>query len=419
MKEYAALIALDWSDTKHDGALLAAGQARPERFIVTQKPEAIETWALELQRRFEGKPVAIILEQSKGALIHALLKYEFLVLYPVHPATLARYREAFAPSGAKDDPTDAQFLLEILQRHRERLKPWTPDSAQTRTLQYLVESRRTLVNDRKRLGNRLTALLKGYFPQVLELFPKMGRRVLSDFVLSYPTLEAAQAAADEELKTFFRSHSSGYKALLEKRIALIRSAIPLTNDAAILATAPLLAKALAEQINSLVSLIEEFDSKIEAAFLAHEDAAIFASLPAAGECLAPRLLAAFGSQRERFTSADEFQRFSGIAPVIERSGKHSWTRWRYSCNKFLRQSFHEWAGITIKHSLWAKAYYAMQRAKGKSHASAVRALAFKWIRILFRLWKDSKQYSEMKYLESLQRSGSPIIKFMAAGPLPA
>jgi transposase len=419
MESYAALVAFDWSDTKHDGAVLPRGEQTPERFILTQRPESIEAWALSLRARFNGSPVAVILEQSKGALIHALLKYDFLVLYPVHPATLARYREAFAPSGAKDDPTDTQLLLEILQRHPERLKRWDPDSTQTRILQYLVETRRTLVNDRKRLGNRLTSLLKGYFPQVLELFPKMGRKILSDFVIAYPTLEAAQAAPDEELHAFFRSHCSGYRVLLERRVALIRAALPLTNDAAILNTAPLLAKALAEQMNALVALIEEFDRKIDAVFSSHPDAPIFASLPAAGECLAPRLLSAFGSKRERFSCADEFERFSGIAPVIERSGKHCWVRWRYNCNKFLRQSIQEWAGVTIKYSLWARAYYAMQRAKGKPHPTAVRALAYKWIRILFRLWKDSSRYSEIKYIESLQRSGSPIIKFMAEHRLPA
>lgn len=418
MEAYAALVAFDWSDTKHDGALLAKGEQSPERFILAQRPEFIEAWALAIRARFNGSPVAVILEQSKGALIHALVKYDFLVLYPVHPATLARYREAFTPSGAKDDPTDTQLLLEILQRHPERLRSWNPDSAQTRTLQYLVESRRTLVNDRKRLGNRLTALLKGYFPQVLELFPKMGRKVLSDFVIAYPTLQVAQEASDDKLRAFFRSHCSGYKALLEKRIMLIRSALPLTNDAAILSTAPLLAKALAEQINSLVTLINEFDQRIDAVFSSHPDAPIFSSLPAAGKCLAPRLLSAFGSQRDRFSCADEFERFSGIAPVIERSGKHSWVRWRYNCNKFLRQSIQEWAGVTIKHSLWAKAYYAMQRAKGKSHPSALRALAYKWIRILFRLWKNSARYSELKYIQSLQQSGSPIIKFMAEHRLP-
>lgn len=247
----------------------------------------------------------------------------------------------------------------------------------------------------------------------------MGRKVLSDFVITYPSLEQVRAASDEDLKHSFRSHSSGHKTLLEKRIALIRAAIPLTTDPAILATAPLIAKALAEQINALITLIETFDEKIENVFSKHKDFAIFNSLPSAGECLAPRLLAAFGSRRERFSSAEEFQRFSGIAPVIERSGKHSWTRWRYSCNKFLRQSFHEWAGITIKHSLWAKAFYSMQRSKGKSHPKAVRALAFKWIRILFRLWKNSEAYSEITYLKSLQRTGSPIFRFIVDNPLKA
>lgn len=267
MESYAALVALDWSDAKHDGCLKHNGKV--ERFILRQRPEAIEEWAVALRARFDGAPIAVILEQSKGPLIHALLKYDFLVLYPVHPATLARYREAFAPSGAKDDPTDAEFLLDILEKHPDKLRKWDPDTVETRTLQSLVEARRLLVDDRKRLGNRLTALLKAYFPLVLELFPKMGRVVLCDFVLRYPTLEKAQDADDEELRHFFRSHRSGYKSLLEKRIATIREAIPLTNDAAVMATAPLVARSLAQQILCVVSLIEEFDEKIAATFAAH------------------------------------------------------------------------------------------------------------------------------------------------------
>jgi hypothetical protein len=46
----------------------------------------------------------------------------------------------------------------------------------------------------------------------------------------------------------------------------------------------------------------------------------------------------------------------------------------YSCPKFLRQSFHEYAGESIEHSFWARAYYDGQRAKGKSHQAAVRSL---------------------------------------------
>ena len=133
-------------------------------------------------------------------------------------------------------------------------------------------------------------------------------------------------------------------------------------------------------------------------------------------CIRDRLLVAFGADRARFSSASELQKYLGIAPVLERSGNSSWVHWRYNCNKFLRQSIHEWAGITIRHSLWARAYYAMQRKKGKSHPIAVRALAFKWIRIIFRLWQDRKVYSEATYLAALQRNGSPIMKFLAENP---
>jgi hypothetical protein len=53
------------------------------------------------------------LEQSRGPLIYALLKYDFLILYPINPKTLARFREAFTPSRAKDDPRDAEYLVSV------------------------------------------------------------------------------------------------------------------------------------------------------------------------------------------------------------------------------------------------------------------------------------------------------------------
>jgi transposase len=124
--------------------------------------------------------------------------------------------------------------------------------------------------------------------------------------------------------------------------------------------------------------------------------------------LAPRLLAAFGSQRERYGSAREVQSYSGIAPVTERSGKKKWVQFRWAAPKFLRQSFHEWAGHSIAHSEWARSYYQQQRSKGKGHHAAVRALAFKWIRIVFRCWKDGVAYEESKYLAALSKRSSPL-----------
>jgi transposase len=105
-----------------------------------------------------------------------------------------------------------------------------------------------------------------------------------------------------------------------------------------------------------------------------------------GPTFAPRLLVALGEQRSRYASPAQIQQYAGIAPVTERSGNKSWVHWRWQCPKFLRQTFVEWAALSIPHCYWAKAYYEQQRARGASHQAAVRALAFKWIRIVFRCW---------------------------------
>ena len=144
--------------------------------------------------------------------------------------------------------------------------------------------------------------------------------------------------------------------------------------------------------------------------------ALFAALPGAGSILAPRLLVAFGEQRERYASAAQLQQYAGVAPVLERSGKKCWVHWRLACPTFLRQTFVEWAGSTIPRSFWASAYYHRQRAKGSSHQAAVRALAYKWIRILYRCWQTRTPYDESVYLLALKHRGSPLIAAIPTTP---
>ena len=157
----------------------------------------------------------------------------------------------------------------------------------------------------------------------------------------------------------------------------------------------------------------QFDRAIAQTVAQITDYSLFAALPGAGPTLAPRLLVAFGEQRDRYHDAAQLQQYSGIAPVTERSGKSSWVHWRYAAPTFLRQTFIEWAAQTIPHSFWARAFYEQQRAKGCSHQTALRALAFKWIRILFRCWQDRVPYDEAAYLNALQRRSSPLLQSIA------
>ncbi len=416
MSDFAAYIGIDWADKEHDLCLRDAASTERERARLKQTPEAIAAWASQLRARFGGQPVAVCLEQSRGPLIYALLSYDFLVLFPVPPKTLAKYREAFAPSRAKDDPTDAALLLELLITHRDRLRPWRPDDERTRTLQLLVEHRRRLVGDRTRVSNRLTSLLKAYFPQALNWLPDLRTNLACDFLLRWPSLGALKGVRRTTLEKFFRAHHSARQGKLEERIGAIRESIPLVTDAAVINSSVLMVKALASQMKTTIAAIKEFDAEIQQLCTTHEDFTVFSSLPGAGEVYASRLLAALGTDRGRWASADEVARYTGVAPVIERSGQSCWVRWRYFCPKFLRQSFHEFAGESIRHSFWARAYYEQQRGKGKDHQAATRALAYKWIRIIFRCWQTRTPYDEVKYLASLRRKGSPLLNYAAQNP---
>jgi len=414
--KFSAYIGLDWADAKHDICLQAADSESIEVTVLKHRPEAIETWARALRQRFKGKPIAIALELFKGPIVYALRKYDFFVLFPVNPSTLAKYREIWTHSGAKDDPTDAEFALELLIKHFEKLKPLNPQSAEMRALEQLVESRRCLVNDQTRITNRLTSTLKNYFPQPLEWFNDKDTDLFCDFLERWPTLKSVQLARRSTLERFFREHNVRYPDVIEQRIQAIKSATALTADEGVIAPNALFVQSLVTQLRVTLRAIETFDKEIGQRAQAHPDFAIFDSFPAAGPVFASRLLTAFGEQRERYTAPEEIQKYAGIAPVTERSGNSCWIHWRWQCPTFLRQTFVEWAALTIPRSFWARAYYEQQREKGKSHQAAVRGLAFKWMRILYRCWQNRTQYNESVYLNNLKKRGSPLIHRLANSP---
>jgi transposase len=337
------------------------------------------------------------------------MNYEFLRLYPIPPKALADYRKALYPSGSKDDPVDAQLLLEFLRKHPQRFRPWVADDVQTRQLTLLNEHRRRLVDDRTALTNRLTTLLKGYFPEALGWAEDLRTPLAWDFLAQFPTLERAQQASRLDVLKVYRAHTRRPPEQLEALCDEIRTARPLTTDPAIIASSVLMVEILVEQLRVLGAGIERVEHQLADVFATHPDRAIFQSFPGAGKALAPRLLAAWGSDRQRFPTAANMQCFAGPAPVTVRSGKTKWVHRRYAGPTFLGQTFHEFAAQSRLISPWAKAYYQQMRDKGVDHHPAVRALAFKWVRIMFRCWQDRTPYDEARYQQALKRRGSPLV----------
>ncbi|MGH8034155.1 MAG: IS110 family transposase [Lysobacterales bacterium] len=401
--QIVAYVGLDWADQQHLICWQAAGSAQVETAVVRQRPEELQAWVAQRRLRFPGGLIAIALEQSRGAVIAALMHYDFLRLYPINPKSLARYREAFYSSGAKDDPNDAALLLDLLVKHRDRFSPWVPDDPLSRQLALRVEHRRQLVDLQTELTHKLNSHLKLYFPQALDWAGEIDSLPACDFLQRWPTLQAVQKARPAQLEKFYNQHHCRRPQLIQQRIEQIRQAQPLTQDTALVEASYRMVLALGAQLRALIPTLGQWQQEISQLFAQHPDAALFASFPGAGPVLAPRLEAAFGSRRDRFSSAQEILQFSGVAPVTQRSGKSCQVHRRWARPKFLHQSFVEFAAFSIPHCGWARALYQQLRARGQRHWAAIRMIAYKWIRILFRCWKDRVPYDEQKYLKSLQR----------------
>jgi transposase len=407
---YQATVGIDWADQKHD-VFVRFTNGDSYRRKIDSRPEAIQEWLLELRCACAEGKIAIALEQRRGALFYQLCTHlNWIDLYPVNPHSLSSFRLTFFSSRAKDDPIDSQLLEELVRTHSDRLRPYRPESVTERKLDQYCRHRRSLLDLATKTELKLISTLKQYFPLAVNLFAAVGMK--SDIALSFlsrwPTLSELQRAKAHTVRSFFYAHNSRSRSRIEKRLQQIGQAHNVTDDLALIEPLVLTTSCLVGQLRQFNHAIKEFDHKIKELFKSHPDHFLFENFPGAGEQLAPRLLSLFGSDRARWADATDIQKYSGIAPVIERSGKSVWVHRRLSRPKFICQTFHEFAQQSVQHSSWANQFYQHQRDSGKSHHSAIRALAFKWIRIIYACWKANKPYDESFYLQALAGKNSPL-----------
>lgn len=414
--EFSLFVGVDWADQKHDICTIdAEGNVHHE--TIDHAPEAIDRWVTQTLARAEGGRVAILLEQARGPLIHALMGRERLTLFPINPKQFAKYRESYSGSGAKGDRSDARLLAQMLcERHRQ-LRPWRPDDPLTRSIGRLCRSRRQLVDEQTRLRQQLISQLKSYFPLALDLAGgDSDSPLLLEIIRRWGDPRKLRRQHPRTLDRLLQKHRHRDPDKRAQWIQRIRTAPLLSTDDALIEPARICSQAVAGQISQLQKAVDELEQKIDQAMAKHPDAALFRGLPGAGKALAPRLLAAFGSQRDRYTSADEVGTFTGIAPVTRQSGKMCIVRRRQACPKYLRQTFHEFADQARKWCPWSRAYYELQKSRGMKHHAALRKLASRWIRILFRVWKTRTPYDPARYLETVTRKNPAIVPFLQKAP---
>lgn len=411
MRTFAAYVGWDWAEQEHELRIREVGSERIEQRKLAASPEALHGWAAEMRSRFGGGSIGVCIETSRGAVIWALMGYEHIVLYPVNPKSITSFREAFYPSGKKDDAVDAEVQLELIEKHRDKLRQLEPADPETRSLGILSEHRRKMVHDLVRETNRLRTNLRSYFPQALELVGELDTVMACDFLDRWWSLASVQRAREATVRDFYRKHASRSKKLLDRRLELLHGAVALTSDEAIVTCGIMVTRSLVRVIRALIEAIAEIDDHLQRIYSNHLEHDLLDSFPGLGPILGARVAALLGSDRDRFDSRESLQLMTGIAPITKRTGGTHGTisvHRRVRRSKFLHQTIVEWAAQTIHHSTWARAFYDQQR-DAKGHWSALRALGYKWLRILFRAWKDRQLYNETTYLESLAKRGSPLL----------
>ena len=137
----------------------------------------------------------------------------------------------------------------------------------------------------------------------------------------------------------------------------------------------------------------------------HPDVNVFKSLPVQGTATIVGLLAIFGDSRKRTTSPDELAALCGVAPVTVASGKAKKVRQRRACDHTFRQALVHFAFNTaFCQECWAGPFYQRKRSEGATHHAALRCLAKRWLKILYRMWKDQAAYDEQLHQANQKRN---------------
>lgn len=389
---------LDWADRHHDLVVIDETGRKVGQLRVEHSPEGLARLVSFLQGIAPLDQIACIVETTHGLLIATLLEAG-VALYPVNPKTVDRKR---APSGAKTDLIDAYLLAKHGRSEFADLRRLDPDSPTIAELKALTRDQDALIQMQTRLVNQLTACLKAYYPVALTLFSKLQQLSTLLFLQAYPTLEAVQAASQEQFAELLKRAGHPTPAKVASTIVDAVHQPQLRADPITIKTKSRLMLALVAQLMPLIEQIKAYDQEITDRFLTHADSQIFDSLPGAGKRLAPRLLAEWGEDRKRYSDPRSIQALAGTCPVPWKSGEYATVHQRFACVKPLRNALHHFAWLSTRQEPWANEYYQRKRAEGKSHSMAIRALANVWVRVIFAMWHKHEAYQRATF-EQAQR----------------
>ena len=414
-------VGIDFAEEFH---VVALGRPGDGVFAVTRvdhRPTALEALVTRINA-LEPNPAAVrvVLETSHGALVERLLDAGYVVV-PVNPDLVARRR---GPARKKDDATDARIACLLALDCHEPLRPLIPHGELAAELRAIARDDERAARDERRLLNRLRADLVATFPAALTIVgDDLGAPTMLRLLERWPTAAELGGASRDELVTFARSVHYGWPERLTGRIAeaLAREEF-IARDYLVRAKAATIRLA-ANQLLLLEAQRRAWERRMGELLLGTPQTGrrrepradiqsqqfpggeIYLSFPGLGDRLAARVAGEIGDHPQMFTSPNGLQCYAGKAPVTRRSGKSELVvSTRLACNGHLRDAVQQWAFCSLRRSGWAREFYDGQVAKGKHHNAALRALANRWLEILWYCLIRRVHYDEATHVANRNRA---------------
>jgi len=410
---------LDWASEKHNVIVVDPRGKVVEDFEIAHSALG---WKKFRERMAPYGAIPFAIETSQGAAVEQLLEAGMKV-YPINSKSAKSYRERKAPSGVKDDWLDAWSFADACRIDGQDWRALRPEDPLVKELRLLCRDEVELIQQRTSFICQLRHALGEYYLTALEAFEDWGSVSAWMFVQRFPTPQILQAAGKRQWEKFLHARRLWRTESGPRRLELFAHATELCGTVPMANAKSQLALSLISMLFALEKQLGIYRRRIEELFSRHPDHDLFGSLPGAGPKLAPRLLSEIGDDRGRFEDGPQaLQCLAGSAPVTRRTGKckvranpdHWPCHQRWACDKHLRHAMHLFSEHSLGQCVWAQIYYQHHRQKGSSHADALRRLAQRWLKIIYRMWMDRKPYDAMLHHHNQLKHGSWVFELKTA-----
>ena len=392
-------IGIDWADTKHDVCVLDQASNILAEFIISDDHTGYQRLNRYLQTLQQD--VRLLLERPNGLLVDFLIQNQWPV-YFIPPNISASRR----PRRGKTDRGDAYLLASLLYQNNPDCHLIVRHSPLWQQLRQVVTAHDKLQRELQRIALQLRYQLKQYYPAVLMVFRKPQQPITYAFLETFPDPHRLSQVPLPELCAFFAARRYRYMERVATHWECLRKEKPTIHETHghQLHTAALVAvlKVIDQQLRSL-------RRELGRLFTSHPDATWIRSIPGVGELNGARLLSRLGDNRDSFKSANILRATAGTVPITRDSGKRHAVLFRRECSHPLRKVFYDLAMKSKCYSPWAKSYFESQRSRGHAPARANRALANRWVGIVWKLWQTQALYDENIHQANRQKAVSLML----------